>query len=248
MARMILETKDLTKAFGGLVAVDAVNFKVEEGELRGIIGPNGAGKTTLFNLVIGYLKPTSGKIFFYGKDITGLPPHVISQMGISATFQLTSLFPGMTVLENIWVGVHSRSKRRWHPFIHARSLARTKSKAEEICTLVGLGDKMNEVAASLSHGDQRLLEIAVALSTDPALLLLDEPTAGMSPKEVENVVKVIKELSQTKTIILVEHNVDVVLRLAETITVLNEGRIIAEGSPDEISANEDVQRIYLGVK
>jgi branched-chain amino acid transport system ATP-binding protein len=248
MAKAVLETTNLTKAFGGLVAVDDVNFKLNEGELRGIIGPNGAGKTTLFYLVIGYLKPTSGKIFFYGKDITGLPPHVISQMGIASTFQLTNIFPGMTVLENIWVGVHSRSKRRWHPFIQARSLTTTTSRAEELCKLVGLGDKMNEVAANLSHGDRRLLEIAIALSSDPTLLLLDEPTAGMSPKEAENVVEVIGKLSQTKTIILIEHNVDVVLRLAETITVLDKGRVIAEGPPDEISANEDVQRIYLGVE
>lgn len=248
MVRTIFETKNLTKAFNGLVAIDNVSFKLVEGELRGIIGPNGAGKTTLFNLVNGYLKPTSGKLYFYGKDITGIQPHIISQMGIAATFQLTNIFPGMNVLENVWIGVHSRSKRRWNPFVRAKSLTGTTRRSEEICKLVGLWDKINEVATNLSHGDQRLLEIAIAISSDPTLLLLDEPTAGVSPLEAENVVKVIENLSKTKTIILIEHDVDIVLRLAETIMVLDKGRVIAEGQPDEISENSEVQRIYLGVE
>lgn len=196
----------------------------------------------------GYLKPTSGKIFFHGKDITAIPAHIISQLGIGATFQLTKIFPGMTVLENVWAGVNSRSKRRWDPFVQARSLTETMSRAEELCKLVRLEDKINEVAANLSHGDQKLLELAIALSCDPTLLLLDEPTAGTSPKEAENIVKLIERLSQTKTIVLIEHNVNVVLSLAQNITVLNQGRVIAEGPPEEISADEKVQRIYLGVE
>ncbi len=248
MAAIMLETKNLTMAFGGLVVLEDVNLRLKEGELRGIIGPNGAGKTTLLNLMIGYLKPTSGRILFRGKDITGLPPHVISQMGISVTFQLTNIFPRMTAVENVWAGVHSRSERRWHPFIRAEVLTPTRIRAEELCEQVGLGDKMDEEAANLSHGDQRLLEMAIALGCEPTLLLLDEPTQGVSPREAENIVRVIEEMSQHKTIVLIEHNVDVVLRLAQTITVLNKGRVIAEGHPEAISANDEVQRIYLGVE
>ncbi len=246
MSKLILETIGLTKTFGRLVAVDNVNLRVREGELRGIIGPNGAGKTTLLNLIIGALKPTSGKIFFYGRDITGLKPHVISQMGIATTFQLTNIFQGMTVMENVWISVQSRSKMRWNPFIKAGGLTDVSRKVEEICKLVGLEDKMDEIAMSLSYGDQRLLEIAIALGSDPILLLLDEPITGVSPKEAEEILKVVQKLSQAKTIVLIEHNVDAVLRIAKVVTVLNEGRVIAEGSPYEVSSNEEVQRVYLG--
>lgn len=246
MARVILETINLSKAFGGLIAVDNVNLKVEEGELRGLIGPNGAGKTTLFNLITGRTKPTGGRILFNGEDITGLPPYVISLKGISTTFQLTNIFPAMTVLENVWVGINSRSERRWHPFVPAERKIEIISKAKELCESVGLGDKMNAKAAALAYGDKKLLEIALALSTNPSLLLLDEPTQGVSPKEAENIVIVIERLSKIKTIVLIEHNVDVVLRLAKKITVLDRGRVIAEGSADEISENEEVQNIYLG--
>lgn len=248
MSKPMLETVGLTKAFGKLIAVNNVNLKVEEGELRAIIGPNGAGKTTLFNLIIGALKPTSGKVFLRGRDITGLRPHVISRMGIAASFQLTNVFLGMTVMENVWASVQSLSRRRWSPFIKAESMAEVSYAVEEICKLVGLEEKMDEVAMDLSHGDQRLLEIAIALGLNPTLLILDEPTAGVSPKEAENILKLIQELSRVKTIVLTEHNVEAVLRTAEVITVLDEERIIAEGSPHEISMNEEVQRVYLGMR
>jgi branched-chain amino acid transport system ATP-binding protein len=243
----LVEAVALTKNFGGLVALDDVNFTVGKGELRGIIGPNGAGKTTFFNLVTGYLKPTKGKIFLSGEEISGLPPHVISRKGISRTFQITNIFPEMTVYESVWAGVNSRAKQPWNPFIHADAVADISQKAVEICKLVGLGDKMDEISANLSHGDQRVLEMAIALSTEPILLLLDEPTQGVSPKEIDNILVVIKKVSEIATVVLIEHSMDIVLELSDSITALNEGRIVAEGSPDEISANKEVQRIFLGI-
>ncbi|MGA2465051.1 MAG: ABC transporter ATP-binding protein [Thermodesulfobacteriota bacterium] len=242
----LLETVSVTIRFGGLIALDNVTYSVQEGEVRGIIGPNGAGKTTLFNVITGELKPTSGKIFLRGEEITHFIPHIICQKGLSRTFQLTFIFPEMTVYESIWVGVNSRARRPWNPFILAHHATDLSQKAREICHLVGLEEKMNEFASNLSYGDQKILEIAMALSTQPSLLLLDEPTQGVSPREVDHIIEVIEKLSKKMTIILIEHSMDVVLRLCHIITVLNEGRLVAEGPPDEISKNEEVQRIYLG--
>ncbi len=243
----LLETIDLTISFGGLVALWDVNFSVEKGELKGIIGPNGAGKTTFFNVITGHLKPTRGTTLLNGEDISGLPPHTISQKGISRTFQITNIFPEMTVYESIWAGVNSRTKQPWNPFVRADTLSDISQKAEEICQLVGLSDIMNLISENLSHGDERVLEIAIALSTDPMLLLLDEPTQGVSPKEIDNLLEVIEKVSQVTTIILIEHDMNIALSISKTITVLNEGRIIAEGSPGEISESEEVQKIYLGI-
>jgi branched-chain amino acid transport system ATP-binding protein len=243
----LLETVGLTMSFGGLVALDDVNFSVGKGELRGIIGPNGAGKTTFFNVITGYLKPTKGKALLDGKDISGFPPNTISQRGISRTFQITNIFPEMTVYESIWAGVNSRTKQPWNPFARADTMGDISRKAEEICQLVGLSDKMNLISENLSHGDQRVLEIAIALSTDPILFLLDEPTQGVSPKEIDNMLEVIEKVSKITTTIMIEHDMNIALSLSKTITVFNEGRIIAGGSPSEISENEEVQRIYLGV-
>lgn len=243
----LLETVGLTMSFGGLVALDDVNFSVGKGELRGIIGPNGAGKTTFFNVITGYLKPTKGKTLLDGEDISGLPPHTISQRGISRTFQITNIFPEMTVYESIWAGINSRTKQPWNPFVRADTIGDISRKAEEICQLVGLSDKMNLVSENLSHGDQRVLEIAIALSTDPILLLLDEPTQGVSPKEIDNLLEVIEKVSQVTTTIMIEHDMNIALSLSGTITVFNEGRIIAGGSPSEISESEEVQKIYLGI-
>jgi branched-chain amino acid transport system ATP-binding protein len=243
----LLETVGLTMSFGGLVALDDVNFSVGKGELRGIIGPNGAGKTTFFNVITGYLKPTKGKTLLDGEDISGLPPHTISQRGISRTFQITNIFPEMTVYESIWAGINSRTKQPWNPIVRADTIGDISRKAEEICQLVGLSDKMNLVSENLSHGDQRVLEIAIALSTDPILLLLDEPTQGVSPKEIDNLLEVIEKVSQVTTTIMIEHDMNIALSLSGTITVFNEGRIIAGGSPSEISESEEVQKIYLGI-
>jgi branched-chain amino acid transport system ATP-binding protein len=242
----LLETVSVTMRFGGLTALDNVTYSIQKGEVRGIIGPNGAGKTTLFNVVTGELKPTSGKIFLRGKDITSFTPHIICQEGMSRTFQLTFIFPEMTVYDSIWVGVNSRARRPWNPVILARHAADISQKTQEICHLVGLEEKMNELASNLSYGDQKILEIAMALSTQPFILLLDEPTQGVSPKEADNILEVIEKLSKKMTIILIEHSMDVVLRLCHIITVLNGGRVVAEGPPDEIRKNEEVQRVYLG--
>ncbi len=244
----LLEIVGLTKTFGGLVALQDVSMVVAQGRLKGILGPNGAGKTTLFNLITGYLKPTRGKVLLNGEDISGLPPHLISQKGISRTFQITNLFPELQVYESIWVGVNSRAKRPWNPFISADAVRDVSERAQEICHTVGLGEKMNQISAKLSHGDQRVLEIAIALSTDPVLLLLDEPTQGVSPKEIDHLLTVVEEVSKITTIILIEHDMDIALSLSKEITVLNEGKVIAEGLPQEISASEEVQNIYLGIK
>jgi branched-chain amino acid transport system ATP-binding protein len=246
MSELLLQTSGITKRFGGLVALDGVDYAVREGEVRGIMGPNGAGKTTFFNVITGELKPTSGRIDFLGEEITHLPPHRICQKGLSRTFQLTFVFPEMSVYDCIWVGVNARSKRPWRPFCRATGLQEPAEKTIEICELVGLSDRIQELATNLSYGDQKVLEMAMALSTDPAILLLDEPTQGVSPKETDDISKVIERLSKRMTIVLIEHSMDVILRLCHQITVLSEGRIVVDGPPEEISKNEEVQRIYLG--
>ncbi|HYA02994.1 MAG TPA: ABC transporter ATP-binding protein [Syntrophobacteria bacterium] len=246
MADRLLEISGITKRFGGLVALDRVNYAVRSGEVRGIIGPNGAGKTTFFNVITGELKPTSGTIAFRGEDITHLPPHLICQKGLGRTFQLTFVFPEMSVYDCLWVGVNARAKQPWRPFARSGRIPELSAKTLTICELVGLSDRIHELAVNLSYGDQKILEMAMALSTEPSILLLDEPTQGVSPKETDNIIGVIENLSKRMTIVLIEHSMDVVLRLCRQITVLSEGRVIAEGSPEQISRNEEVQRIYLG--
>ena len=245
-SKILLETRSVTKRFGGLTALDNVSFSVREGEIRGIIGPNGAGKTTLFNVMTGELKPTSGKISLKGEDITDLPPYAICQKGLSRTFQLTLVFPEMTVYDSVWVGVNSRSRHPWNPAVPASRIGDVKRKTEEICHGMGLWEKRNELACNLSYGDQKVLEIAMALSSGPTVLLLDEPTQGVSPKETETIMDVVEKLKKEMTVVLIEHSMDVVLRLCQRITVLVEGRVMTEGSPEEVSRNEEVQRIYLG--
>jgi branched-chain amino acid transport system ATP-binding protein len=242
----LLEAVEVTKRFGGLTALYNVTCSLNEGEIKGIIGPNGAGKTTLFNVITGELKPTSGKVFLKGEDITDLSPHLVCQKGLGRTFQLTFVFPEMTIYDSIWVGVNSRARCPWNPIVSAGSIGDVSEKTREICQLVDLWEKRNEIASNLSYGDQKILEIAMALSTQPIVLLLDEPTQGVSPQETENIIDVIGKLSKFMAIILIEHSMDVVLRLCHKITVLAEGRLIAEGSPEEISQNQEVQRIYLG--
>jgi branched-chain amino acid transport system ATP-binding protein len=241
---VILETRALTRVFGGLTAVDRVDFAVEAGEIRAVIGPNGAGKTTFFNLITGVFPPTSGQIRFRDDDITGLPVHRISQKGIARTVQVTSIFPTLTVRENVWLGVQSRD--RLNPFVARASMSTVARRVEEIVGLVGLDAEAETEAAELSHGDQRLLEIALALSTEPHLLLLDEPTAGLSAKETRDMVRVVRGLSRQRTIVIVEHDMDVVMELADVITVLHMGRILAEGSPQATRDNPLVQEVYLG--
>lgn len=241
----LLRTCGLTKAFGGLKAVDGVDFAVRPGELRAIIGPNGAGKTTFFNLITGMFPPTAGRIFFRGEEITGLPSHRVARKGIGRTLQITSLFPNLTVYENVWIAAQS-SRRIFNPLVHFSWLRDVEQKTRETLERLGLADKAADVVANLSHGDQRLLEIGVALATQPQLLLLDEPTAGLGPSETEEVTKTIRSLAGTTTLILVEHDMDVVMAVADTITVLDQGRVISEGPPAQIQQDARVRDAYLG--
>lgn len=245
----LLELKNVSRHFGGLIAVDEVSYGVRRGEIRGIIGPNGAGKTTLFNVITGELKPTGGRIYLRGEDITGLTPDVICRKGMSRTFQLTFIFPGMTVFECVWVGVYSKSRRPWNLFFsRADRSGPVAEKAQQIIHTVGLEEKTHEIASNLSYGDQKVLEIAMALSSDPLILLLDEPTQGVGPGEVDTIISLVERLSQEMSIVLIEHDMDIVARLCHNVTVLSFGRMIAEGSCEAVSQDEEVQRIYLGEK
>ena len=229
-----------TRSLAGLV--------VEAGETRAIIGPNGAGKTTLFNLLTGVLTASEGQVIFEGRNITSLPVHDIIQLGISRTFQLTHLFPELSVLENVRIAAQARNNRRWYFLGGSQIINDSKATALEAIKKLGLGDRATIQAGMLSHGDQRLLEIAMALSQNPRLLLLDEPTQGLSIEETERAINILKDLlnSSDLTVILVEHDMEVVFRLAEKITVLHRGRVIADGSPDTVKADVSVQEAYLG--
>lgn len=243
--QMILETQKLCKSFGALMATDDVEFGVKEGEIRALIGPNGAGKTTFFNLITGNLTPSSGRILWKGKDITSLRMHQVSQMGIARSYQITNIFPNLTTFENIRLSAQSRKKYQ-NFFIAATRLRDVARRTEEIMNMLGLQGKETVIAANLSHGDHRRLEIGISLATSPELLLLDEPTAGMSPAETEEMIDLIHKIAKDLTIIIVEHDMKVVMELAETISVLHYGKIIAEGTPEEIRRNKQVLAVYLG--
>jgi branched-chain amino acid transport system ATP-binding protein len=242
----ILETRGLTKDFGGLRAVDGVDLVVQKGEIHSIIGPNGAGKTTLFNMLTGFLRPTEGSVHFEGREITHLPPHRISHLGIARTFQITSIFPDLTVLENVRIAAQSRSARNFNLMIDHRRLRDAAEVAGEVLEDMGLSHRARVAAKNLSYGEKRCLEMAIALATRPRLLLLDEPTSGMSPEESSMVVDLIHRVASKVTVILIEHNIDVVLAISHRITVMNQGRILAEGPPQQIQADERVQEAYLG--
>ena len=243
----LLEVVGVSKHFGGLTAVDNVTYRVGKNEIKGIIGPNGAGKTTFFNVITGELKPNSGRIYLKGEDITSFPVHRICRRGMSRTFQLTFVFPDMTVFDCVWVGLYSRNKRPWNLFFsRIDRKGEIAAKTEEICCLVGLENRMDELASNLSYGDQKVLEIAMALSTDPSILLLDEPTQGVGPKEADDIVGLIGRLSERMSVVLIEHNIDIVMRICHNVAVLSFGKVIAEGECKDIAANKEVQRIYLG--
>ncbi|MFH1349449.1 MAG: ABC transporter ATP-binding protein [Pseudomonadota bacterium] len=246
MNEIILELKEVHKLFGGLLAVNHVTLSVNKGELRALIGPNGAGKTTLLNLITGILPVSGGQIFFKEKEITNLSPHRISHTGIARTLQITSLFSGLTVYENIWAGVQSR-KKFFNPFIRALKWQDVKEKTESMLELTGFKDKAHLICSELSYGDQRILEMGIALSTGPDLLLLDEPTAGLNSQESMALVKKMRSMLSGQTIILVEHDMGVVMELANNISVLHYGSILAEGPPDEIKENQEVKKVYLGI-
>ncbi len=242
----ILVVKNLVKRFGALAATDNVSLSIQEGELHSIIGPNGAGKTTFFNLLTGLLPVDEGHIFLKGEEITGLPPYKFIQRGISRSFQIISIFQQLTVLENIRIAVQAASKHRFNMSSRADQLQDLWKEAERIVALVGLQGKEEVLASNLSHGDQRLLEIGIALGTRPDILLLDEPLAGLPPVERTRISKFIKELAGKLTILLIEHDIDRVLALSDRITVLHQGRVLAQGTPEEIQQNEAVQQAYLG--
>ncbi len=225
----LLSTRDLGRRFGGLLAVSAVNFTLDQGEIRAVIGPNGAGKTTFVSLIAGRLPPSSGRITFRDEDITDLPAFKRVRRGIAYTFQITSIFAKLSVLENVALAAQGRSGR-----------------PRDVLTRVGLAERAEQVAGTLAYGHQRLLEVAMGLALDPQLLILDEPTQGLSDSEIANFVELVRSIAGQATVLLIEHNMQVVMDLAHRITVFDQGRILAEGTPAEIRANPAVQRAYLG--
>lgn len=246
--QIILETKDLRKEFGALVAVDDVNLQVKADTIHAIIGPNGAGKTTLFNLLSNAFEPTAGKVFFQGRDITHLPTHRIIHLGIGRSFQITNLFPNLTALENVRLAAQALGRDSFRFLRAAGHFKRYEERAWEVLHLVGLAERALMPARMLPHGDQRKLELAIILAPDPKMLLLDEPTAGMAAEQVPEMMNLISRVKQAgnKTIILVEHNMSVVMNISDRITVMHQGRVLAEGTPSEIAANSEVQSAYLG--
>ncbi|MFQ5856756.1 MAG: ABC transporter ATP-binding protein [Anaerolineae bacterium] len=242
----MLQVDAVYKSFGDFVAVNGANLTVADGELVVVIGPNGAGKTTLFNLITGQLKPNRGKIIFKGEDISGLPPYQICERGIARSFQIANIFPRLTVFENVQVAVLSQQRRSSHLFRPARTLA--VEETHSILGSLGLSDKARNIAGSLSHGDQRVLEIAMALGNEPELLILDEPTAGMSPEETFATMELVRQLAHTRgiTILFCEHDMDVVFSVAESIMVMHQGRTLIQGTLEEVKTNKEVQEAYLG--
>jgi len=244
----LLELDGLTKRYGGVTAVNNVTMRVEAGEVRAVIGPNGAGKTTLFHLITGVVKSTTGIIRFGGREMTGQPSHRICRAGLSRTFQLTSLFPEMTVRENTILSAQAHLPRAWQPWGGRSVFAEARTRGEEALERLGLTGIADRPAGLLSHGDQRLLEVAMALAQRPRVLLLDEPTQGLSVEETLSAVETLADLLRdgSLTVLLVEHDMEVVFRLAEKITVLHRGAVIADGDPDAVKADQDVQAAYLG--
>ena len=241
----LLEAKTLTKRFGRVTAVDAVDLRVGAGEIRAIIGPNGSGKTTLLHLLSRTLQPTGGTIVFRGRDITRMPPHRMAHLGVARSFQVTNLFFELSVFENLRIAIQA-SRTTLNFWRTADSLSEINERAEALLVDTGLWSRRNELASSLSHGEQRHLEMGIALAAAPVLLLLDEPTAGMSPTETAEAIRFIDRLRGRTTVLLVEHDMDVVMNLADRITVLHQGRVIGEGPPSTIVNHSEVRRVYLG--
>ncbi|MGD9802826.1 MAG: ABC transporter ATP-binding protein [Hyphomicrobiaceae bacterium] len=244
----LLEVSGLTKRYGALVAVDNVSMQVADGEVRAVIGPNGAGKTTLFHLITGVVPPTAGRVRFAGEDITGRPAHTICQNGLSRTFQLTSLFPEMSARENVRLAAQARHPRRWLPFGGADVFASSNNAGDLALEQLSLGAIADRPAGLLSHGDQRLLEIAMAMAQQPKVLILDEPTQGLSVEETAEAVETLARFLETTrmTVLLVEHDMEVVFRLANRITVLHRGGVIADDAPEAVRNDARVQEAYLG--
>jgi branched-chain amino acid transport system ATP-binding protein len=243
----LLETRDLSKSFGALTAVNAVSLRVEPGTLHSIIGPNGAGKTTLFNLLSGQFAPSAGRILFDGRDITGTRAHRVAHLGLARSFQRTNVFPAFTLLDNVWVAAFACS-RSWRGLLWKRTdrYADVTAQARAALADVGLTEKAHQPAREISHGEQRQLELAIALAAAPRVLLLDEPAAGLSPEETRRMVALVRSLKGRYTIVLIEHKMDIIMSVSDRISVMHFGSLIAEGTPAEIQRNPEVRRAYLG--
>ena len=242
----ILATDGLTKNFGGLRAVDSVSLQFEEGKLTSVIGPNGAGKTTFFNLLTGLIKPDFGKIIFKGEDITKLPIHGIVRKGISRSFQIINLFSEMTLFENVWLGVQAQQGHGTELFADSDRFRSIRDETFRVIEETGLTGKEETPVKLLSYGDRRILEITLSLTAKPSLLLLDEPTSGLVSDDRKRISKFMKELSSRLTLVVVEHDMDIVLSISDHIVVMHQGKILAQGTPDEIRRSDKVQEAYLG--
>ena len=244
----LLKVENVSRHFGSLIAVNGVSLVVEPGELQAVIGPNGAGKTTFFNLISGFFPPSSGHIVFDGNDVTALPPHKRVAMGMARTFQITEIFPELTVRENLRIPVEVAAGFRLWPWLSRDADGELHARVTDLMEMGGLTDKADRLVGELPHGDQRATEIMMSLALKPRLLLLDEPTAGMGDQETYDITRLIRRLHKEAklTILLIEHDMRVIFHLADRIMVLTEGSVLAEGTPDEIGANELVQAAYLG--
>lgn len=242
---VVLETRGLSVSFGGLKAVDQVSISVRRGGITSIIGPNGAGKSTFYNLVTGAIRPTAGQVFLEGREITGVPTYRLIGYGLSRSFQITNLFPASSVYENLRLAAQVLEPKRRSLLPVSRSPL-AEAKAEELIARFGLESKATEQAGHLSHGEQRRLEIAVALACEPSILILDEPTQGMSHTDTEEASRMVAKLGETMTVVLIEHDIDLVMDLSHTVVVLAQGCKLAEGSPEVVRANKDVQAAYFG--
>jgi branched-chain amino acid transport system ATP-binding protein len=242
---MAVKTQQLSKSFSGFIAVNSVDFEVPQGELRAVIGPNGAGKTTFFRLLSGELPPSAGKVWFEGRDVTHSPAYRLARLGVGKSYQITNGFPNLTVFENVRIAAQPPGLdfRFWASYGDVGALSDT---THSILDVVELAPKRNVLAGELSYGDRRRLELAMALGNQPRLLLLDEPTAGMTPKETDSAIELIRRIAEGRTVILVEHKMKLVMSICDRISVFHQGSILAEGSPEEVRANREVQTIYFG--
>ena len=244
----MLEVRDVTRSFDGFLAVSGVSFTVPQGSISAIIGPNGAGKTTLFNLITGHLRPTDGRVVFKGRDVTGIAPHDLCRLGMGRSFQRTNIFPRLTVFENVQAAFVSHRGRGWNLFVPVDRLYRDETAA--LLDAVGLLDRAGEVSGYLSHGAQKQLELGIALALEPEILLLDEPTAGMSATETHEAIALIERMARERhlTLLCTAHDMAVVFSISHRITVLHQGKVIADGPPEDVRRDPEVRRVYLGEK
>lgn len=243
-----LVVEKLSKNFGGLQALDNLSLEIQQGEQRAIIGPNGAGKTTLFNLISGQLSPSSGRIYLFDQDVTTLPPYKRAALRLARTFQITNLFPNLTVMENMLLAVQALDSVKFSLCRPITTYHHILGRAQSLLEERNLWDKRNALIRNLSYGDQRQMEILLALAGEPKLLLLDEPTAGLSAAETQQVVSMIRHLDPSITVLLIEHDMDVVFQVAQHMTVLHQGKLLADGSPEEVRKDLQVMEIYLGAE